>query len=510
MPADFSEYINLTVHDKDAGTLYREMIEVARAVMPDFNLRRGTLEDALFQSCAYLAATATNSINRVPNGIMQGIVSLMGYERPIGTRATATATVVLYGTTGEIIPSGTEFRYRYTNTTAGYETDYLFVTSEDTVIVDAGTPTGVINLVSGQFGEMPVPTVGESTLMPLSIDTNINTVTFTTFQNGTNPLTDQEYLSSAKTFLESISTTFVTAKQLEAAILVNFPYVSRCKVYDLMNAGIPSATNPPDRGVLTFTPDATRSITYATYPSYRGFVSIFLYGYTGELSSGQLSEIQLFATERVMAGLEVGTYNFKTAQLATSGGVVVDAAIDSNYDFAYAEELIKISISSFLSPQNFPYEELSVASPRIRESTIISRLLSTVPGLRYVNSVQFTPPAALSYTVVTGSGVTENTTGDVKITALSADVAKLVVGQRIRLTDVSGTAYTNNSIAVKSKINTTTFTIETDYSTNVAASSLRENFYETSASTTLNFLNRGVLPDVPTTAINVTLSTEPS
>lgn len=508
MPADFSNYINLTVHDRDAGQLYREMIEVARSVMPDFNLRRGTLEDALFQSAAYLAATTTNSINRVPNGIMQGIVSLMGYERPVGTRATATATVVLYGTTGEIIPAGTEFRYRYTNTTAGYETDYLFVTSEDTIIVDASTPTGVINLVSGQFGEMPVPTVGETTLTPLSIDTDINTVTFTTFQNGSNPLTDQEYLNSAKTFLESISTTFVTAKQLEAAILVNFPYVSRCKVYDLMNAGIPSATNPPDRGVLAFTPDVTKNLTSA---NYRGFVSIFLYGYTGELSSGQLSEIQLFATERVMAGLEVGTYNFRTAQLATSGGVVVSAAIDSNYDFAYAEELIKVSISSFLSPQNFPYEELSVASPRIRESTIISRLLSTVPGLRYVNSVQFTPPAALSYTVVAGSGETANTGGsDVKITASVADVAKLVVGQRIRLADVSGTAYTNNSIAVKSKINTTTFTIETDYTATLAASSLRENFYETSASTTLNFLNRGVLPDVPITAINVTLSTEPS
>ena len=273
-----------------------------------------------------------------------------------------------------------------------------------------------------------------------------------------------------------------------------------------MNAGIPDNTNRPDLGVLTFTPDTGKNLISS---NYKGFVSIFLYGYTGPLTTNQINEIQLFAAERVMAGLEVGTYNFKTAQLATSGGVVVDAAIDSNYDFAYAEELIKVSISSFLSPQNFPYEELSVASPRIRESTIISRLLSTVPGLRYVNSVQFTPPAALSYTVVAGSGETANTGGsDVKITALSADVAKLQIGQRIRLTDASGTAYTNNSIAVKSKINATTFTIETDYTSTVAASSLREHFHETSTSTTLNFLNRGVLPDVPVTAVTVTLSTE--
>ena len=506
MPADFSDYINLTIHDKDAGQLYREMIEVGRSVMPDFNLRRGTLEDALFQSAAFLGATATNSINRVPNGLMQGLVSLMGYERPIGIRATATAEVVLYGTTGEVIPTGTEFRYRYVNTTAGYETDYLFVASEDTIIVDGGPPTGTINLVSSSFEEMPEPVVGTTTLMPLSTDTEINTVTFTSFQNGLNPLTDQEYLNSAKTFLESISTTFVTAKQLEAAILVNFSYVSRCKVYDLMNAGIPDNTNRPDLGVLTFTPDTGKNLISS---NYKGFVSIFLYGYTGPLTTDQIDEIQLFAAERVMAGLEVGVYNFKTTQLATSGGVTVTAAIDSNYNISFAEELIKLSISRFLSPQNFPYEELSVVSPRLRESTIISMLLSSVPGLRYVSSVQFTPPTPLSYTVVAGSGETANAGGsDVKITALSADVAKLQIGQRIRLTDASGTAYTNNSIAVKSKINATTFTIETDYTSTVAASSLREHFHETSTSTTLNFLNRGVLPDVPVTAVTVTLSTE--
>lgn len=506
MPADFSDYVNLTIDDKDAGQLYREMIEVGRSVMPDFNLRRGTLEDALFQSAAFLGATVTNSINRVPNGLMQGLVSLMGYERPLGVRATATATVVLYGEIGEVIPIGTEFRYRYINTTAGYETDYLFVASEDTIIVDATPPTGTINLVSSSFEEIPEPVVGTTTLMPLSTDTEINTVTFATFQNGINPLTDQEYLDSAKTFLESISTTFVTAKQLEAAILVNFPYVSRCKVYDLFNAGITSATHPPDRGVSTFTPDTAKNHVSS---DYKGFASIFVYGYSGELTTTELDEIQLYATERVMAGLEVGTYNFKTAQLATSGGVTVNAAINSNYNIAYAEELIKLSISRFLSPQNFPYEELSVASPRLRESTIISMLLGSVPGLNYVSSVQFTPPTPLSYTVIAGSGETANAGGsDVKITALSADVAKLQIGQRIRLADVSGTAYTNNSIAVKSKINSTTFTIETNYTSTVAASSLREHFHETSASTTLNFLNRGVLPDVPVTAVTVTLSTE--
>jgi hypothetical protein len=498
MPADFSRYVNLTVHDKDAGQLYRQMIELARLVMPEFNLRRGTLEDAIFQSAAFIGATATNSINRLPDGLMQGIVSLMGYERTQGTRATATASVVLYGTTGEIIPVGTEFRYRYVNSVSGTQTDYLFVVSEDAVIVDAATPTGTINLICSQFGEIPEPTLNATTLTPLSVDTEINTVTFTSFTNGINPLTDQEYIDSAKTYLESISTTYVTAKQLESAVLANFPYVARCKVYDLTNAGVPNASYAPDRGVITFTPDTSKNVVQG---NYKGSVSIFVYGHAGALSTSQLSDIQSFCAERTMAGLDIGVYNFQIASFESSGGIQVSATIDASYDTSVTESTIKASIADFLSPQYFPYGELSVASPRLRESTIISRLSGTVPGLLYVNSVQFTPPSPLAYSVVS-----DGQSGDVKITVSSTSTLEL--GQRVRLDDVSGTAYESASIAVKSIVSPTRFTIETNYSSTLATSSLYPYFYETSAGTVLNFLNRGVLPSVPTSAITVTLTTE--
>jgi len=472
MPADFSRYVNLTVHDKDAGQLYRQMIELARLVMPEFNLRRGTLEDAIFQSAAFIGATATNSINRLPDGLMQGIVSLMGYERTQGTRATATASVVLYGTTGEIIPVGTEFRYRYVNSVSGTQTDYLFVVSEDAVIVDAATPTGTINLICSQFGEIPEPTLNATTLTPLSVDTEINTVTFTSFTNGINPLTDQEYIDSAKTYLESISTTYVTAKQLESAVLANFPYVARCKVYDLTNAGVPNASYAPDRGVITFTPDTSKNVVQG---NYKGSVSIFVYGHAGALSTSQLSDIQSFCAERTMAGLDIGVYNFQIASFESSGGIQVSATLDASYDTSVTESTIKASIADFLSPQYFPYGELSVASPRLRESTI--------------------------YSVVS-----DGQSGDVKITVSSTSTLEL--GQRVRLDDVSGTAYESASIAVKSIVSPTRFTIETNYSSTLATSSLYPYFYETSAGTVLNFLNRGVLPSVPTSAITVTLTTE--
>jgi len=487
MPADFSRYVNLTIHDVEAASLYRQMIEVARTVMPEFNLRRGTVEDSIFQSMAYTASIATNAINRVPDGIMQGIVSLLGFQRNYGTRAVITATVTLYGTSGGVIPVGTEFRYRYTDTANGTFTDFLFVASEDTVITASATPTGTITLTCDSFGEIPAAEVGAS-LLPLSVDSDINTATVLTFANGTNALTDSEYLNSAKTFLESISTTYVTAKQLEAAILSNFPYVSRCKVFDLMDLGT-------DRGVSVFLPDTSKNVSSS---SYKGSVSVFVYGYGRTLTSSELSSIQSFAATSSMAGLDIEVANFQT----TTPTLSVTAAYDSSFSQASTLEAIKLSLAEYLSPEYFPYDEISISSPRLRSTVLSTRLLVTVPGLVSVDALTISPASDLTYTVTAAT----NTAGQDAVITTSA-VHGLSVGQRVRLSDAT---YSNASIAVKSIPSTTTFTIETNYSSAVtSASNMYRYFHETSGSqTTLNFLNRGVLPNVAIGDITVTLSAE--
>ena len=560
MPADFSRYINLKIHDVDAGNLYRQMIEVARTVMPEFNLRRGTVEDSIFQSSAYTAAIATNAINRVPDGLMQGIVSLFGFQRNFGSRATITATASLYGTSGGAIPVGTQFRYRYVDSANGTYSDYLFVTSEDTVISASANPTGTLYLTCDAFGEIPAADTGAA-LLPLSVDTDINTVTVTSFSNGTNALTDSEYLDSAKTFLESISTTYVTAKQLESAILSNFSYVARCKVFDLMD---PST----DRGVQILLPDTGKNINSSTY---RGYVGIFVYGFGRTLDTTELGNIQSFAASSSMAGLDIEVVNFQTV----TPTIAVTASYDSSFSQASTTESIKLSLAEYLSPNLFPYEEISISSPRLRSTVLFNRLLSTVPGLVSVDSITLSPAADLTYTVagqatisaVSGSGsvvtyttsaahgfiadntvtvagittttayngakiiasvptattftvqapttgtgtisgdetATFNTTGSAVVNTSTAH--GLVVGQRVRLTDAT---YGNASIAVTSIPSTTTFMIATTYTAAVTgASNMYRYFHETSGSqATLNFLNRGVLPNVSVDNITVTLSAE--
>lgn len=483
MPADFSEYIDLTIHDRDAGELYREMIESARVFVPEFVLRRGTIEDAIFQSIAYTSVVATNSINRVPDSLMQGIVSLLGYQRNYGIRATATATVELYGTTGSVFSQGTEFRYRYVDPSAGTQTDYLFVASEDTVIADGSPPTATISLICENAGELPEPTLGSTPLTPLSVDNDINTVVFASFNNGTEPDSDFEYLNAAKTYMETLSSTYVTARQLEAAILTDFSYVSRCKVYDLMDLNT-------DRGVLTFLPDETKNVTSS---NYKGYVAVFVYGFNRNLTSDELAAIQLYVARRVVAGLEVNVHNFETVSM----DVAITASYDSNYDQSVIIDEIKSVVSTILSPGSFPYDEVSVSSPKIRDTLINSELFYGIPGLVYVSSISITPPAALPYTLVESNG------GDAQFTVSST--SGLSVGQRIKISSTSGD-YTSTSVAIKS-LTATKITIDVAYTADDTGD-IYGNFAETTASSSLNFLNRGVLPDIETSNVTVTLVAE--
>jgi hypothetical protein len=93
MPADFSRYVDLTSYDADPTDIYLGALRLARLTLPEFRLRQGTVEDALFQACAYMQALNVAAINRVPSRVMEGIARIIGVTRNEGTRAQVNMTV---------------------------------------------------------------------------------------------------------------------------------------------------------------------------------------------------------------------------------------------------------------------------------------------------------------------------------------------------------------------------------------------------------------------------------
>ena len=78
MPINFSDYIDLTPFDEEPASIYADALDYARLAIPELTIRRGTPEDAILQACSLLTALNTSAINRLPNRLMAGIMSLLG------------------------------------------------------------------------------------------------------------------------------------------------------------------------------------------------------------------------------------------------------------------------------------------------------------------------------------------------------------------------------------------------------------------------------------------------
>lgn len=401
MSADFSRYVDLTLYDSDPGALYRSTVDAARLVLPEFTLRQGTVEDAIFQSFAFSSSIIVNAINRLPSRLMEGLVTMAGYERSVGTKSSAILTVTLYGYEGTTIPTGTQFRYRYVEPgTTSFE-DYVFETIEDTAIASTTSPTipsANVSVQCTQAGQIPALIAGDI-LLPLSIDTDINAVTVVSFINGVEPMGDGEYLDAALTYLESLTEVFATANQLQNGILTTFTNIRRCKVYDVTNAL------------------ASTSTSASAVP---GYIAIYVYGNGAALTTGELSEIQTWAASRCMAGLVITVSNF----ILSSPTVAINAVINSKYTASDVVDEIKNLIALYNSYENFSQTELSVTNPQMRANSIAS-VISRMPEVLYVNSVTLTPPAAVAITTIQAGKSLNDTsvTGYVRFTASNSFVA---------------------------------------------------------------------------------------
>lgn len=176
MPADFSEYVDLTIYDVQPVDVYLGAIELARTTMPEFTLRQGTPEDALFQAFAYMSSLSVGAINRLPSRLMEGVSKMLGTTRSYGARASVAVEFIASDNDGAFIPAGSIFSY--SERIAGDTYQYTFELAEDVVIdpVESGTtiPTFAI-LYSQAVGIHPVLISGDS-LAPVNVNVNLDTI----------------------------------------------------------------------------------------------------------------------------------------------------------------------------------------------------------------------------------------------------------------------------------------------------------------------------------------------
>ena len=449
MPADFSEYVNLKIFDKEPGDIYRDALEIARLSLPEFNLRTGTPEDALFQAMAYISSLNIAAINRLPNRLMSGIVSMIGFSRQEAVPAIVDATITLNTYNGGVIPAGTVFSYESTFEDElieiGFQTTELLEIAEVDLEISQDYPSASTTLVCLQGGIVPPLNDGAS-LTIVSSGLSIQSCTVNTpgnFINGVNADTDEQYLSKATTYLRSLTSALTKSTQVDSYLLTSYPdIISRAKTYDLTKNGIAETKNITVNreigvnkvylnnniatvetvenhlyvvgdvveleifnnaassifngvheivatGDTTFVFNKVGTNTASTTVTASAYTGVDATGYVTVFAYGLNDFLTSLQKSQILSDLRSKSVAGLTFSILDPTLVVPEISakvvLDDSYNDSDVELAVQNTLIDFLSPNNFPS-----SLDRIRKSQIIS-LIASVPGVVYVEDVVLSP-----------------------------------------------------------------------------------------------------------------------
>jgi hypothetical protein len=240
MPSpDFSTYIDFSGFDEQPSTIYQDAVAYAQTALPEFNPRPGTIEDAILQAGAYVGALSIGAINRLPDGLVEGILKIMGVTRIESTAGTVDVEIEFFDA-GQTLDAGTLFIYDYFD---GSQVIQLSFILEDAITAAEEETTVTATLTSLINGVIPSISIGTQ-FLPASPSAIIFSCTTTSVvSQGDSSETETQFLNRAATYLQSLSSTLNTATQIENYVLLNYSNVKRCKVYDLVRPTAFTATS---------------------------------------------------------------------------------------------------------------------------------------------------------------------------------------------------------------------------------------------------------------------------
>ena len=446
MAADFSQYVDITVYDKEPGDMYLEAIEMARLTLPEFTLRTGTVEDAMFQAMAWIGWVNATAINRIPDRLMAGILSMMGITINLSSPAQMSVVVEADSYEGATIPVGTFFGY--TSVFEDEVIEYVFMTVESLEIAADESPSPGDPFPSGTvltecFTPGVIPSITPAT--PLSLLTPSTSIfsaeAGSYFQNGVNDENSSAFLSRAVSYLSSLTSTLVKASQVDSFVANTYSgLVGRVRTYDLTDGDpdtgdiatsktgvityvsrnvegtvatltigsghqfqegdevvVSGSFNTAYNGTHTLTGTDSTTISYTnTGPEDNspddgivkkgiesvGNIAVFVYG-NGDFVD-TLIQIPDIQSAIIDKALPGLIVNVNNFELL-SAAIEAVVVLDSNYDQEPLQQTIENSIIEYLSPGVYPTSE-----DVLRANQVIA-LISAIPGVRYVSSLMLSP-----------------------------------------------------------------------------------------------------------------------
>lgn len=115
MPSfDVSSYTDLTIYDLNSQDIYLQALQYARLLLPEFEPVDGSIETVLLQAMALEVQDLVTSINRLPGGIVQALLGLIGIPKKEATKSTGIAKFTANGSLPFSLDAGTRLFSRNT------------------------------------------------------------------------------------------------------------------------------------------------------------------------------------------------------------------------------------------------------------------------------------------------------------------------------------------------------------------------------------------------------------
>ena len=375
---DFREYIDLTIYDTTPQDLYDDAVVYAQTALPEFEPRLGMVEDAILQSMAYVGALIATSINRLPNGLMEGMLRLLGFQRNEATFSTGTAQFTVSVNTGIVIPADTAITYN--QLVDGLVTSYAFATDVDLVIAN-GSDSGSVAITALTSGKYPSLLDNQALTLVSQVPYVLAIELTADLSTGADAETDAAFFDRGSQYFSSLNTTIATSTHMTNYISANYSTVPIFKVYDLL--------------------DGTGNMLFATAPA-EGEVTIAVCGTDGTaLTSPIKTGLQADVADRATAGLDITVVDMKkfivfvTCEIATLDGFVPQDVIDS----------VEVVIENYLSFSGWDFTQT------VNKNILIAKI-SQVAGVKYVSSLSMTTTTSaggfasgVSYTIATTGSV---------------------------------------------------------------------------------------------------------
>lgn len=430
---DFDEFIDLKPLDISPAQIYLDSIEVARTVLPEFNLRVGSIEDAMFQAFAYMSALNIGSINRLPESLFLGAIKLLGTQYNEGSRPTMNVTFTANSNNGASVPLGTIVQHTVTNDE--FTLNFVFETNSLLTIApnneEDPLPTGSVGCTAQIVGVIPEIATNNQ-LQILSYNPSLfSAVSNGNFVQGSDAESLSGYLDRGTARIASMSSALTTSRQARAFVIAENPnLVTRVKVYDLT--------------------DKDGNLLIADAPT-AGHITIFAYGPRRFLTTEEKDDIALVVSNQSVAGLDIGVQNPTLCDLRITASISHFSTIES----AALKEQFEDNIAVLFSVDNFPF----LSDERIRKDDVRQLFLSN-PLVRNVSSlsIDITDSGSITGAVANGTTVVYTSTAN-----------KFAIGDLVAVTGITPSGLNSTQRAITART-ANTFTVSNSSASGTYAS----------------------------------------